>query len=96
MHTPGSLIDIHFTERQLWSRILSEADEASAEDAFLAPVIAECISQSAGLPAAIINRIATLLSPPLSASLRIPMKPDGYSDAKPDRHSNLMPDAVPI
>ncbi len=28
--------------------------------------------------------------------LRIPMKPDGYSDAKPDRHSNLMPDAVPI
>ena len=28
--------------------------------------------------------------------VRIPMKPDGYSDAKPDRHSNLMPDAVPI
>ena len=28
--------------------------------------------------------------------MRIPMKPDGYSDAKPDRHSNLMPDAVPI
>jgi serine O-acetyltransferase len=68
MHTPGSLIDIHFTERQLWSRILSEADESSAEDAFLAPVIAECISQSAGLPAAIISRIASLLSPPLSAS----------------------------
>ena len=29
-------------------------------------------------------------------SLRIPMMPDGYSDAKPDRHSNLMPDTVPI
>lgn len=68
MHTPSSLIEIDFTERQLWSRILSEADEASAEDAFLAPVIAECISQSAGLSAAIINRIASLLSPPVSAS----------------------------
>lgn len=31
-----------------------------------------------------------------SSKVRIPMKPDGYSDAKPDRHSNLMPDAVPI
>ena len=28
--------------------------------------------------------------------MRIPMMPDGYSDAKPDRHSNLMPDTVPI
>lgn len=68
MHTPGSLIEIDFTERQLWSRILSEADEASAEDAFLAPVIAGCLSQSAGLPAAIINRIASLLSPPQPVS----------------------------
>ena len=31
-----------------------------------------------------------------AAGMRIPMMPDGYSDAKPDRHSNLMPDAVPI
>lgn len=31
-----------------------------------------------------------------SPEVRIPMKPDGYSDAKPDRHSNLMPDTVPI
>ncbi len=32
----------------------------------------------------------------LSLGVRIPMMPDGYSDAKPDRHSNLMPDTVPI
>ena len=34
--------------------------------------------------------------PSLALRVRIPMKPDGYSDAKPDRHSNLMPDTVPI
>ena len=37
-----------------------------------------------------------LVNADFDAYVRIPMKPDGYSDAKPDRHSNLMPDAVPI
>lgn len=68
MRTTSSLINIDFIERQLWSRILSEADEASAEEAFLAPVIADCVSQSTELTAAIISRIASLLSPPLSPS----------------------------
>ncbi|MGO1164515.1 serine O-acetyltransferase [Brucella sp. C7-11G] len=68
MHTPGSLIEIDFTERQLWSRILSEADQASAEDPFLRPIIADCITQSADLPTAIIRRISSLLSPPQPAS----------------------------
>lgn len=68
MHTTSSLINIDFVERQLWSRILSEADEASAEEAFLAPVIADCVSQSTELTAAIVSRIASLLSPPLSPS----------------------------
>jgi serine O-acetyltransferase len=68
VHTTSCLINIDFTERQLWSRILSEADQAVAEDAFLAPVIADCITQSVDLPAAIITRIASLLSPPQPVS----------------------------
>lgn len=68
MHTTCSLINIDFSERQLWSRVLSEAEEASAGDVFLAPIIADCISQSGDLHGAIIRRIAGLLSPPLPAS----------------------------
>ncbi len=65
MHTNCSLINVDFTERQLWSRILSEAHDASMKDAFLAPIIADFISQSVDLSGAIIRRIASLLSPPL-------------------------------
>jgi len=68
VHTTSCLININFTERQLWSRILSEADQAVKEDTFLAPVIDDCITQLADLPAAIIRRIASLLSPPQPVS----------------------------
>ncbi len=68
MHTTSNLINVDFTERQLWSRILSEADQASNEEAFLEPVIADCISQSDDLPAAIVKRIASVLSSPQPGS----------------------------
>lgn len=68
MRTTSGLINIDFSERQLWSRILSEADQASAEEPFLRPIIADCITQSADLATAIIRRISSLLSPPQPAS----------------------------
>lgn len=70
MHAANSLINVEFTERQLWSRILREANEAAEQDAFLAPLIADSIS-SGNLSDAIIARIADALSPPNAAdSLR--------------------------
>lgn len=70
MHAANSLINVEFTERQLWSRILREANEAAEQDAFLAPLIADIIS-SGDLSKAIIARIADVLSPPNAAdSLR--------------------------
>lgn len=70
MHAANSLINVEFTERQLWSRILREANEAAEQDAFLAPLIADSIS-SGNLSEAIIARIADALSPPNAAdSLR--------------------------
>lgn len=70
MHAANSLINVEFTERQLWSRILREANEAAEQDAFLAPLIADSIS-SGNLSEAIIARIADVLSPPNAAdSLR--------------------------
>lgn len=70
MHAADSLINVEFTERQLWSRILREANEAAEQDAFLAPLIADSIS-SGNLSEAIIARIADVLSPPNAAdSLR--------------------------
>jgi len=70
MHAANSLINVEFTERQLWSRILREANKAAEQDAFLAPLIADSIS-SGNLSEAIIARIADALSPPNAAdSLR--------------------------
>lgn len=62
--SPEPLIDSEFTERMLWSRILSETGEATARDAFLAPIISDCITQQHDLSSAIIGRISKLLSPP--------------------------------
>ncbi|ANH08462.1 hypothetical protein shn_30415 (plasmid) [Shinella sp. HZN7] len=45
---------------------------------------------------ATINRAEERAVASVKIVVRIPMMPDGYSDAKPDRHSNLMPDTVPI
>ncbi len=38
------LINNAFPDRMIWSRILSEAEQASAQDRFLASVIAECLN----------------------------------------------------
>ncbi len=70
MHAASGLINVDFTERQLWSRILREANEAIQQEDFLAPLIADSVS-SADLSEAIIARISDLLSPPNPAgSLR--------------------------
>lgn len=70
MHAVNALINVDYTERQLWSRILREANEAAEQDAFLAPLIADSIN-SGDLSEAIIVRIADVLSPPNAAgSLR--------------------------
>ncbi len=61
-------MNTEFSERMLWSRILSEADEASAEDAFLVPIFSGCITRQEDLSNAITNRIANLLAPPFFAS----------------------------
>lgn len=63
-----TLINNAFTDRAIWSRILFEAERASAQDRFLALVIAECVNERHDLPDAIIRRIATLLSPPLPSN----------------------------
>lgn len=67
MHAVSSLINLDFTDRQLWSRILNEAKEAAEQDAFLAPIIADSVFRSADLNDAIIARIADLLSLPSGA-----------------------------
>ncbi|SCB36139.1 serine O-acetyltransferase [Rhizobium hainanense] len=70
MHADTSLINVDFVDRQLWSRILSEAEKASVQDIFMAPILMTCIKDARDLPGAIIGRIAGLLSSPQpSASL---------------------------
>lgn len=57
------MIDVTFTERQLWSRILSEAEQAAAEDSFLGGLIADSFRPHGTLPDAIVNRVADVISP---------------------------------
>jgi serine O-acetyltransferase len=70
MHTDNSMIDVGFTERQLWSRIISEAEKAAAEDDYVRGVVSDCILRHDSLPEAIVSRIASSISPgPLSLRL---------------------------
>jgi len=70
-----SLINCEFSDRALWSRILSEAEHIRVNEAFLALVISDIITKRRDLADAIISRIASLLSPPASApSLQLALR----------------------
>ncbi|WP_245307309.1 serine O-acetyltransferase EpsC [Rhizobium altiplani] len=57
------MINVGFTERQLWSHILAEAEKAAGEDDFLRELMADWIMLHGTLPEAIIGRIVSTISP---------------------------------
>lgn len=63
MHTENSMIDVGFTERQLWSRIISEAEMAAGEDDYVRGVVSDSILRHGSLAEAIVSRIASSISP---------------------------------
>ena len=62
------MMDTSACARNLWSRILREAEEAAAREHVLAPLIADCVISRASLTDAVCSRIASLLGPPAAAA----------------------------
>ncbi|WP_454659191.1 serine O-acetyltransferase [Bosea beijingensis] len=60
-------IDAQLSDDVLWSRILIEAAEPVEREAFLAPVIADCVTARSNLLDAICNRVGSLLAAPYSS-----------------------------
>ncbi len=56
-----------FTDQMLWSRILTEAENALVHEPILSPVIQELVTERASLRDALCMRIAQLLAPPTNS-----------------------------
>jgi serine O-acetyltransferase len=67
MHHP-IMMDTSASARDLWPRILREAEEAASREHVLAPLIADCVISRASLADAVCSRIASLLAPPAAAA----------------------------
>jgi hypothetical protein len=67
MHLP-IMMDTSASARDLWPRILSEAEEAASREHVLAPLIADCVVSRASLADAVCRRIASFRAPPAAAA----------------------------
>src|ERR1700751_1412907 len=70
------MMDTSACARNLWSRILREAEEAAAREHVLAPLIADCIFSRANLSDAVCCLVAgrlgpSVAAPPLLTALRL-------------------------
>lgn len=63
-----TLINFDFTDKMLWSRIVSEARAVSTQDDFLAPILSASIMEKESLTDAIAGRLSDLLFAPHSAA----------------------------
>jgi serine O-acetyltransferase len=67
MHIPV-MMDANAHDRELWSRILAEAEQAGRSEPVLAPWIADCVTSRAGLGDAVCSLVASLLATPLASA----------------------------